>query len=53
MGEPSKAIAASPRFNIIFPGLALLWSLVIVTLAGWNCWQSYRATIEIVRATAY
>ncbi|MHB8830424.1 MAG: ATP-binding response regulator [Syntrophales bacterium] len=53
MGETSKAIATNPRLDIIFPGLALFWSLAIVMLAGWNCWQSYRATIEIARATAY
>jgi hypothetical protein len=42
-----------PRFNAVFLGAVLFWSILIVPLAGWNYWQSYLATIEIVRTSAF
>jgi len=45
--------AANPRLNTIFLGVAFFWSIVIVALAAWNYWQSYTATVEIARSSAY
>ncbi len=40
------------RLRVMFLTIALFWSVLIVVLAGWNCWQSYSATFAIALTTA-
>ncbi|MBM4313999.1 MAG: diguanylate cyclase [Deltaproteobacteria bacterium] len=40
------------RTNAIFHGIAALWSILIIVLAGWNYWESYSSTLEIARSAA-
>ena len=43
---------SAPRLKTNFLGLALLWSLLIVALSGWDYWQSYSSMTMLVKSMA-
>jgi len=51
MNTTTKAVSA-PRLKILFLGLALFWSALIVVLSGWDYWQSYSSMTMLVKSVA-
>ena len=51
MNTTAKAVSA-PRLKILFLGLALFWSVLIVVLSGLNYWQSYSSMTMLVKSMA-
>ena len=45
--------ASTSQLNAVFLGLVVFWSAVVVGFAAWNYWHTYKATLEIARASAY
>ncbi|MHB8910843.1 MAG: response regulator [Syntrophales bacterium] len=45
--------ASNPRLNTVFLSAALLWSVLIATLAVWDYWESYTATLQNIRLAAH
>ena len=40
------------QLKTVFLSLAFFWTLVIVTLAVWDYWQSYNMTLDVARSSA-
>jgi PAS domain S-box-containing protein len=40
------------RLKSIYILLLSSWTILIIGLCGWNCWQSYKSVMQIVRSSA-